>query len=78
MSSATFCSLFANVDQQRLNYTKGLFLDIGFSEAEAMVRARLAYYALVGELTIGIDPNQSNRLAEIRMQYDILTCKING
>ena len=77
-SDQKVAELIAQVDQQRLNYTKGLFLDIGFSEAEAMVRARLAYYALVGELTIGIDPNQSNRLAEIRMQYDILTCKING
>lgn len=70
--------LIAHVDQQRLNYTKALFLKIGFSDAEAMVRARLAYYALVGELTIGIDPHQVNRQAEIQMQYDILTCNING
>ena len=69
--------LIAQVDRKRLHYTKEIFLEIGFSEAEAMVRARLAYYALVGELTIGIDPHQANRLAEIRMQYDILTCNIN-
>lgn len=77
-SNQKVAELIAHVDQQRLNYTKALFLKIGFSDAEAMVRARLAYYALVGELTIGIDPHQVNRQAEIRMQYDILTCNING
>lgn len=77
-SNQKVAELVAHVDQQRLNYTKALFLKIGFSNAEAMVRARLAYYALVGELTIGIDPHQVNRQAEIRMQYDILTCNING
>ncbi|NEP62877.1 MAG: TetR/AcrR family transcriptional regulator [Symploca sp. SIO2G7] len=76
-SDQKVANLIAHVDQQRLNYTKALFLKIGFSEAEAIVRARLAYYALVGELTIGIAPHQANRLAEIRMQHDILTCNIN-
>ncbi|MBE9029305.1 TetR/AcrR family transcriptional regulator [filamentous cyanobacterium LEGE 11480] len=68
----------AHIDEQRLNYTKSLFLKIGFSETEAMVRARLAYYALIGELTIGVVPNQADRLAEIHMQHAILTCNIDG
>lgn len=70
--------LIAQVDQKRLNYTKALFLKIGFSEAEALVRARLAYYSLVGELTIGVPTNQTNRSAEIQMQHAILTSNING
>jgi AcrR family transcriptional regulator len=70
-------ALIAQVDQQRLNYTKGLFLEIGFSEAEALARARLAYYSLIGELTIGAETNRVNRLAEIRMQYAILTANGN-
>lgn len=70
--------LIAQVDQKRLNYTKALFLKIGFSEAEALVRARLAYYSLVGELTIGVPINQAHRSAEIRMQHAILTSDING
>ena len=69
--------LITQVDQQRLNYTKALFLKIGFSEAEALVRARLAYYSLVGELTIGMQTHQIDRLAEIRMQHAILTFNIN-
>ncbi|MGL5079436.1 MAG: TetR/AcrR family transcriptional regulator [Waterburya sp.] len=69
-------ALIAQVDRQRLNYTKDLFLEIGFSEAEALVRARLAYYSLVGEFTIGVRTNQADRLAEIRLQHAILTMKI--
>ncbi|NEQ52466.1 MAG: TetR/AcrR family transcriptional regulator [Leptolyngbya sp. SIO3F4] len=43
----------AQVDQRRLDYTKDLFLQVGFAPFEAMVRARMVYYALVGEFTIG-------------------------
>jgi AcrR family transcriptional regulator len=70
-------ALIAQVDRQRLKYTEHLFLEIGFSEAEALVRARLAYYSLVGEFTIGIRGNQTERLAEIRMQHAILTTDTN-
>jgi AcrR family transcriptional regulator len=74
---AKVAALIAQVDQQRLNYTKHLFLEIGFSEAEALVRARLAYYSLVGEFAIGVRGNQTERLAEIRMQHAILTTDTN-
>ncbi len=66
-------AVLAQVDQRRLNYTKNLFLQVGFAPFEAMVRARMAYYALVGEFTIGTRSNQAERLAEIRLQHAILT-----
>jgi AcrR family transcriptional regulator len=66
-------AVLAKVDQQRLDYTKKLFLEIGFSGPEALVRARLAYYSLVGEFTIGVRTNQADRLAEIQIQHTILT-----
>ncbi|MEO0987767.1 MAG: TetR/AcrR family transcriptional regulator [Cyanobacteria bacterium J06639_14] len=69
-------ALMAQVDQQRLHYTKDLFIEIGFPEGEALARARLAYYSLVGEFTIGIKTNQAARLDEIRMQHAILTSSI--
>ncbi|MEO0538522.1 MAG: TetR/AcrR family transcriptional regulator [Cyanobacteria bacterium P01_A01_bin.123] len=69
-------ALMAQVDQQRLHYTKDLFIEIGFPEGEALARARLAYYSLVGEFTIGIKTNQATRLDEIRMQHAILTSSI--
>jgi AcrR family transcriptional regulator len=70
-------AVLAKVDQQRLEYTKDLFLAIGFSEPEALVRARLAYYSLVGEFTIGVRTSQAERLAEVQLQHSILTNKIN-
>jgi AcrR family transcriptional regulator len=66
-------TVLTQVDQQRLDYTRNLFLQIGFSPSEALVRARIVYYALVGEFTIGLSRTQAERLAEIRMQHAILT-----
>jgi AcrR family transcriptional regulator len=70
-------AVLAQVDRQRLDYTKNLFLAIGFSEPEALVRARLAYYSLVGEFTIGVSTNPADRLAEAQLQHNILTAKLN-
>jgi AcrR family transcriptional regulator len=61
------------VDRLRLEYTKDLFLQLGFAPFEAIVRARMAYYSLVGEFTIGITSDRAERLAEIRIQHQILT-----
>ncbi len=66
--------ILAQVDERRLNYTRDLFLQIGFTYFEAMVRARMVYYTLVvGEFTVGTRPNLDERLAEARLQYSILT-----
>jgi AcrR family transcriptional regulator len=61
------------VDQRRLGYTKDLFLEVGFTSFEAMVRARMAYYSLIGEYTLCTRTNQSERLAEVRLEHIILT-----
>lgn len=70
---ATVAAALAQVDQRRLDYTKDLFLQAGFEPFEATARARMVYYALVGEFTIGTRSNQAERLAEIRLQHKILT-----
>lgn len=72
-NDAKIAAVLAQVDQRRLGYTKDLFLQIGFAPFEATVRARMAYYALVGEFTIGTRSDQAERLAEIRLQHAILT-----
>jgi AcrR family transcriptional regulator len=67
-------AVLARIDQQRLDYTKDLFLQLGFNSQEALVRARMAYYTMVvGEQTVGVRSNQAERLAEMRLQYAILT-----
>jgi AcrR family transcriptional regulator len=76
-NDAKVAAVLEQVDQRRLNYTKNLFLAIGFSEAEALTRARLVYYSLVGEFTIGVRRSQAHRLSEIRLQHKILTTFID-
>jgi hypothetical protein len=41
-----------------------LFLELGFSQAEADARARLVYHALIGELAMGEPVASAARLAE--------------
>jgi AcrR family transcriptional regulator len=75
-NDAKVAAVVAEVDRQRLDYTADLFMKIGFTPLEAMVRAKMAYYTLVvGEFTIGAQRNQADRLLEAQLQYAILTHK---
>ncbi|MBD2099571.1 TetR/AcrR family transcriptional regulator [Leptolyngbya sp. FACHB-261] len=71
--STKVAEVMVQVDQSRLDYTRNLFLEVGFTPLEATVRAQMAYYSLVGEFTVGIRPNQAERLAEVRIEHAILT-----
>lgn len=64
--------MLAQVDLRRLNYTNDLFLELGFTPFGAMGRARMVYYALIGEFSLGARTNQAERLAEVRLQHAIL------
>jgi AcrR family transcriptional regulator len=73
-NDAKVAAVVAEVDRQRLDYTKELFMQIGFTPLEALVRARMAYYTLVvGEFAIGVRKDRAERLLEARLQYAILT-----
>jgi AcrR family transcriptional regulator len=75
-NDAKVAAVVAEVDRQRLDYTADLFMKIGFTPFEALVRAKMAYYTLVvGEFTIGAQRNQADRLLEAQLQYAILTRK---
>jgi AcrR family transcriptional regulator len=75
-NDAKIADALAQVDRRRLDYTRDLFIDVGFDPFEAMVRARMIYYSLVGEATLGINRDRSDRLAEIRLQHTILTYRL--
>jgi AcrR family transcriptional regulator len=68
-------TILAEVDQRRLDYVQNLFLEMGFTPFESLVRARLAYHSLIGEFTLGISLNPEERLKEVRMQHEIFTRK---
>ncbi|GAB4372622.1 MAG: hypothetical protein Kow00121_15130 [Elainellaceae cyanobacterium] len=57
------------MDQRRLDYTRDLFLQIGFTLFEAIARARMAYYSLIGEFTIGTSLSVDNDLP--RLGFDM-------
>lgn len=61
------------IDRRRLDYTKTLFLEMGFTPFEAMVRARMVYYSLIGECTLGARANRAERSEQIRIEHLILT-----
>jgi AcrR family transcriptional regulator len=72
-NDARVAAILAQVDQRRLDYTQNLFLQVGFTPFEAIVRARMAYYSLIGEFTIGTAFSLDERLAEARLRHAILT-----
>jgi AcrR family transcriptional regulator len=73
-NDAKVAAVLAQVDRQRLDYTQDLFVQLGFTPLEALVRARMAYYTLVvGEFAIGTRRSHGDRLLEARLQHAILT-----
>lgn len=63
----------AQVDRQRLDYLQSLFMQIGFSQTDAEVRARVAYSVRLGWFSMAIPSSSAKRLAEIRLIHAILT-----
>ncbi len=74
-------AIILKVDLDRLEYTRTLFLGVGFSPLESEIRARMAYFSLVGECTVGItrdapsdeSSQRAETLAAVRLEHAILT-----
>lgn len=64
------------VDQKRLDYMRGLFLDMGFSEKEAQLRSRWSYYYLIGAHSmLATRVSESQRLDCARQWHRMLTAR---
>jgi AcrR family transcriptional regulator len=61
------------VDQQRLDYLQTLFLQLGFSEIDAKVRAQIVYSVRLGWFVMVSSSQSTERLTEIRLIHTILT-----
>lgn len=61
------------VDKQRLEYLQSLFSKIGFSQADATLRAQVTYSVKLGWVVIAPPRTPSERLAQIRLIYETLT-----
>jgi AcrR family transcriptional regulator len=63
----------ARIDQQRLDFLKNLFLQLGFSAIDSKVRAQIAYSVRLGWFVMASSNYASERLTEIRLVHTILT-----
>ncbi|MFQ5660049.1 MAG: TetR/AcrR family transcriptional regulator [Gammaproteobacteria bacterium] len=62
-----------HIDKIRLSFLHGLFIDVGFNDKEAEIRARLIYYYIIGEWVVTVREPMRKRLAELERKLDILT-----
>jgi AcrR family transcriptional regulator len=60
------------VDRQRLDYLQTLFLQLGFSETDAKVRAQIAYSVRLSWFVMAMPSQSTERLTEIRLVHAIL------
>ena len=63
------------VDEERIAYIKRIFLDFGYEEDEAFIRARITYFHQVGYYTIGFNESLDARMALLPMYVYVLTGK---
>jgi AcrR family transcriptional regulator len=61
------------VDECRMAYVNGLFLQLGFSEKQAGVRARMFIFYSIGEAGFSIHDSLDRRLELGRLRLEILT-----
>jgi AcrR family transcriptional regulator len=61
------------IDRQRLDYLQGLFLQLGFPEIDAKVRAQIAYSVRLGWFVMASSTHSKERLTEMRLVHTILT-----
>ncbi len=62
-----------SVDERRLAYIRELFLDMGFDADEAELRARMAYYYILGEQAAGFNEPIEDRAALVVPRHRLLT-----
>jgi AcrR family transcriptional regulator len=65
--------VIARVDRQRLDYLQNLFLQLGFSEIDAKVRAQIVYSVRLGWFVMASSSQSTERLIEIRIVHSIVT-----
>lgn len=61
------------VDECRMAYVNGLFLQLGFGERDAGVRARMYVFYSIGEAAFSIKDSLERRLETGRARLEILT-----
>ncbi|MDX8356511.1 TetR/AcrR family transcriptional regulator [Sphingopyxis terrae] len=72
-SSPKVAAVVHTVDDIRMDALRGVFLDAGYDEDEALVRARITYFHQVGYYALGLNEAQKARAGLADIYYRILT-----
>ncbi len=62
------------VDEARMNWTVGLFTDMGFSPDQAEIRGRMMVLYEYGEAQYSFRAQVDQRLEWVKLRHEILTC----
>jgi|SRR5579862_1217005 len=63
----------ARIDAERMRILEEIFLDLGYSATEAMIRARVTYYHQVGYYTLAVRESRETRRQFLPLYTKILT-----
>ena len=74
-TSGDVSAVVKTVDEERIAYIKRIFLDFGYGEDEAFIRARITYFHQVGYYTIGYNESLDARMGLLPMYVYVLTGK---
>lgn len=66
------------VDECRMAYVKGLFLNLGFSDDQAQIRANMLVFYQLGEAGFSMKDSEARRLELVEMRLAILLCPTEG
>ena len=72
-TSPTVLKVVQSVDQKRIAIIEQIFLDMGYAQKEAHVRARITYYHQVGYYALGIHESRKQRLELLPYYGKVLT-----
>jgi len=66
-----------DVDEGRIKAIKRIFLDFGYDDDEAFIRARITYFHQVGYYTIGYNETLDERMTLLPIYVYVLTGKLS-
>ncbi len=59
--SKPVAAVVKRVDNKRIEILRSIFLDLGYKDPEALIRARIAYFHQVGYYTLGLGESKKTR-----------------
>lgn len=70
--SETTAEAVKEIDSRRIDLMKSIFLDLGYPEDEAFVRARITYFHQVGYYILGLGESREDRIKALPLYLRVL------